>query len=71
MKVRGRASWCGDPVEGGILHLIAWNWHDVSYLNSPPYPELVALLIALPAVAFIGGWLAGRTPRNIAHRPLD
>ncbi|MCW2495744.1 FtsX-like permease family protein [Jatrophihabitans sp.] len=53
------------------LALIAWNWHDVSYLDSPPYPELVALVIGLPAVAFVGGWVAGRTPRKIARRPLD
>jgi putative ABC transport system permease protein len=53
------------------LALIAWNWHDVSYLDSPPYPELAALLIALPAVAFIGGWVAGRTPRSIGRPPVD
>lgn len=53
------------------LALIAWHWHDVSYLNKPPYPNLALLILVLPAVAVAGAWLLGRTPANIARRPLE
>lgn len=56
---------------GAYLALIAWNWHDVGYLNRPPYVELAALLLGLPVAAAVGGWLFGRTPAAIARRPLD
>jgi putative ABC transport system permease protein len=52
---------------GAYIALIAWHWHDVSYLDKPPYVELGALVIALPLVAFIGGWVFGRTPSNLAR----
>jgi putative ABC transport system permease protein len=53
------------------LALIAWHWHDISYLNRPPYADLALLILALPAVAVAGAWLLGRTPTSIAHRPLE
>jgi putative ABC transport system permease protein len=53
------------------LALIAWHWHDVSYLNRPPYADLTLLILALPAVAVAGAWLLSRTPTSIARRPLD
>jgi putative ABC transport system permease protein len=53
------------------LALIAWHWHDVSYLDQPPYLELATLVLGLPIVALIGGWLVGRAPVAIARRPLD
>ena len=56
---------------GAYLALIAWHWHDVSYLDGPPYPELAALMFGLPVAALIGGWLFGRAPAAIGRRPLD
>jgi len=53
------------------LALIAWHWHDISYLNRPPYADLALLILALPAVAVAGAWLLGRTPTSIARRPLE
>ncbi len=53
------------------LALIAWHWHDVSYLNPPPYADLAVLILGLPVVAVAGAWLLGRTPTSIARRPLE
>jgi putative ABC transport system permease protein len=53
------------------LALIAWHWHDISYLNQPPYPDLAALILGLPVVAAAGAWLLGRTPKTLARRPLE
>ena len=56
---------------GAYLALIAWHWHDVGYLDRPPYLELGILVLGLPVAAFLGGWLSGRAPVAIARRPLD
>jgi putative ABC transport system permease protein len=56
---------------GAYLALVAWHWHDVSYLDQPPYLELAILVIGLPVAASIGGWLFGRTPTGVARRALD
>jgi putative ABC transport system permease protein len=53
------------------LALIAWHWHDVSYLNPPPYADLAVLILGLPAAAIAGAWLLGRTPTSIARRSLE
>jgi putative ABC transport system permease protein len=53
------------------LALIAWHWHDVSYLNKPPYANLAVLIFGLPAAAIAGAWLLGRTPKSLGHRPLE
>jgi putative ABC transport system permease protein len=56
---------------GAYLALIAWNWHDVSYLNRPPYLELAVLVLGLPVAALVGGWLVNRTPTAISRSPLE
>jgi putative ABC transport system permease protein len=53
------------------LALIAWHWHDIGYLGSPPYRELAVLILGLPAVAAAGAWLFGRTPVSLGRRPLE
>jgi len=53
------------------LALIAWHWHDISYLNKPPFADLAVLILGLPAAAAAGAWLLGRTPNNLARRPLE
>jgi putative ABC transport system permease protein len=52
---------------GAYLALIAWHWHDVSYLDQPPYLELAAMVVALPVAALVGGWIFGRTPTNLTR----
>lgn len=56
---------------GAYVALIAWHWHDVGYLSNPPYSDLVALVMGLPAVASAGAWLLSRTPTAIARRALE
>jgi putative ABC transport system permease protein len=56
---------------GAYLALIAWHWRDIGYLAHPPYLDLAALVVGLPAVGPIGGSLLGRTPPAIARSPLD
>lgn len=57
---------------GAYVALIAWRWHDISYLNHPPYANLAILVLGLPAIALAGGWLAAwRAPQGIAHRPME
>ncbi|MDQ1735300.1 MAG: putative transport system permease protein [Pseudonocardiales bacterium] len=53
------------------LALIAWHWHDISYLNRPPYPHLAVLILGLPAVAAAGAWILGRTPNDLSRRRLE
>ncbi len=53
------------------LALIAWHWHDVSYLNPPPYADLAVLILGLTVAAITGAWLLGRTPTSIARRSLE
>jgi hypothetical protein len=56
---------------GAYLALIAWHWHDVGYLGQPPYADLAALVVGLPAIASAGAWLLSRTPSSIARRTLE
>jgi putative ABC transport system permease protein len=58
-------------IAAAYLALIAWHWHDISYLNRPPYANLAVLILGLPAVAIAGAWLLGRTPKGLARRPLE
>ena len=53
------------------LALIAWHWHDISYLNPPPFADLAVLILGLPVAAITGAWLLGRTPTSIARRSLE
>jgi putative ABC transport system permease protein len=58
-------------VAGAYLALIAWHWRDLGYLGHPPYIDLAILMLGLPAAGLVGGWLFGRTPASISHRPLE
>jgi putative ABC transport system permease protein len=58
-------------IAAAYLALIAWHWHDISYLNRPPYASLAVLLLGLPAAAVVGAWLLGRTPKGLGRRPLE
>ncbi len=57
---------------GAYLALAAWHRSDLGTLAHPPVANLVAILIGLPLLAGLAGWLlAGREPSAIARRPLD
>ncbi len=57
---------------GAYLALAAWYHADLHHLSHIPMQELVVILVGLPVVAGLGGWvLAGREPPAIARRPLD
>ena len=58
-------------VATAYLALIAWHWHDVSYLDQPPYLNLAVLLLGLPVVGGVAAWLLGRTPKSLGHRALE
>jgi putative ABC transport system permease protein len=52
--------------------LIAWYHQEVHWLSHPPVVNLLALLLGLPIVAYLGGYLlAGRAAPAIARQPLE
>ena len=54
------------------LALLAWYHREAHWLAHPPVRNLAAILIGLPIVAYVGGWLmAGREPPAVARQPLD
>ncbi|MET7398685.1 FtsX-like permease family protein [Dactylosporangium sp. NPDC005572] len=54
------------------LAMLAWYHRELHWLAHPPLLNLAAILVGLPIVAYLGGWvLAGREPRVIARQPLD
>lgn len=57
---------------GAYLALVAWHRSDEWTLAHVPYFNLVIVLVGLPVLAVLGGWLlAGREPPAIARRPLE
>ena len=57
---------------GAYLALLAWHRGDLHPLTQVPYLDLVVIVVGLPLLAAVGGWLlAGREPPSIAHQPLD
>ena len=54
------------------LALLVWYHQELHWLAHPPVLNLAALLVGLPIVAYLGGWLlTGREARAIARQPLD
>ncbi|GGM44472.1 FtsX-like permease family protein [Dactylosporangium sucinum] len=54
------------------LALLAWYHRELHWMARPPLANLAAILVGLPVVAYLGGWvLAGREARAIARQPLD
>ncbi len=57
---------------GAYAALLAWHRSDLSPLGRVPVANLVLIIVGLPAVAALAGWvLAGREPPAIARRPLE
>jgi putative ABC transport system permease protein len=59
----GTAGWFRtNSLDGGLSALV----------TSVPVTNMLIILIGMPLVAALGGWLfAGRQPRDMAHRPLE
>jgi putative ABC transport system permease protein len=54
------------------LALLAWYHREVHWLAHPPVLNLAAILVGLPIVAYLAGWLlAGREAPMIARQPLE
>jgi putative ABC transport system permease protein len=54
------------------LAMLAWYHKEAHWLAHPPLVNLAAILLGLPVVAYIGGWLlTGREARTIARQPLE
>ncbi len=57
---------------GAYLALIAWYHNNLHWLSYVPITNLTGILVGLPAVASVAGWLlAGREPPAIARQPLE
>jgi putative ABC transport system permease protein len=57
---------------GAYLALLAWYRHDLHPMRQMPVLNLITIVIGLPLLAAIAGWLlAGREPQAIARQPLE
>ena len=57
---------------GAYAALLAWYRSDLSPLSRVPVMNLLIIVLAMPAVAAIAGWLlAGREPPLISRQPLE
>jgi hypothetical protein len=59
----GTAGWFRtNSLNGGLPALV----------TSVPVTNLLIILVGMPLVAAIGGWVfAGRQPRDLGHQPLE
>ena len=56
---------------GAYAALSVWYRSDLSSLGRVPVGDLVVILVGLPVIAAVGGWLlAGREPRALARQPV-
>ena len=57
---------------GAYVALVVWYRDDLSPLRRVPVANLVVIVVGLPVLAAVGGWLlAGREPPAIARQPLE
>ena len=57
---------------GAYGALLAWHRSNLSPLGRVPVVNLILIVVGLPVIAAIAGWLlAGREPPAIARRPLE
>jgi putative ABC transport system permease protein len=58
---------------GAVIAALAWAHSSLSAMfGDVPLSDVLILLVGLPLVAAVGGWLlAGREPEVIARQPLD
>jgi putative ABC transport system permease protein len=60
-------------VVGAVIACLAWAHSNLSAVfGDVPLDDVLILLIGLPLIAAVGGWLlAGREPEVISRQPLD
>ncbi len=59
-------------VIGAYVALIAWQHSHLTPLRSAPVADLAAIVVVMPLLAGVGGWLvAGKEPANIARAGID
>jgi putative ABC transport system permease protein len=52
--------------------LLAWHRSDLSPLSNVPTLDLVVIVVGLPVIATVGGWLlAGGEPPALARQPFE
>ena len=57
---------------GAYAALLAWHRSDLSPLTNVPVANLIVILLGLPVIAAVSGWLlAGREPPAINRKPLE
>jgi putative ABC transport system permease protein len=57
---------------GAYAALLVWYRGDLSPLGRVPVANLAVILVGLPVLAAVGGWLlAGREPPALARQPLE
>jgi putative ABC transport system permease protein len=57
---------------GAYAALLAWHRSDLGPLGHVPVVNLIVIVVGLPLIAAVGGWLfAGGEPPVIARRPLE
>jgi putative ABC transport system permease protein len=57
---------------GAYVAFLAWFHGRLHQLGHVPIADLAGIIVGLPALAAVGGWLlAGREPRAIARQPLE
>jgi len=58
---------------GAVIAVLAWAHSSLSAMSGDlPLSDVLILLLGLPLVAAVAGWLlAGREPEAIARQPLD
>ena len=57
---------------GAYAALLAWHRSDLSPLGRVPVVNLIVILVGLPVIATVAGWLfAGGEPPALARRPLE
>ena len=56
---------------GAYLALLAWYHREPHWLGHPPL-DLAAILVGLPVIAYLGGWLlAGKEAPTLARQPIE
>lgn len=57
---------------GAYAALVVWYRSDLSPLDRVPLGNLAVILVGLPLLAAVGGWLlSGREPEGLGRRPLE
>jgi putative ABC transport system permease protein len=57
---------------GAYGALLAWHRSDLTPLGRVPVSNLIVILVGLPLIATLGGWLlAGAEPSGVASRPME